>query len=129
MADFIDLDLPAVSGVAEQIVPVTAGNLLMFPVDMSQVNMLQIALAQLSQTQDYSLRAWVSVYPNGMPLPPGYVSVLKVGGLPLVLFAFGLIPPTNTLLCPIALRQQYILNVLNLTNEDNVLGVTTANLV
>src|SRR3569623_119827 len=119
MADFVDLDLPALSEVAEQTVPVASGNLIMFPVDSSQFNMLQITLSQLSQTQDYSLRAWVSVYPNGTPLAPGYVSVLKVGGLPLVLSVFGLISPINTLLCPIALRQQYMLNVLNLTNDDN----------
>lgn len=126
--DFIDLDVLAVDQVAERTLSVASGNLIVFPVDSSGFDMLQITLTQLSQTQDYSLRFWVSVYPNGMPLIPGYVSILKAGGLPLVLFASGLIPPTDSLLCPIAIRQQYMVNVLNLTNEPNVLGVTTTRL-
>lgn len=104
-----------------QQIPIPSGALVSWPLDLTSASMIQIILAQLSLTQDYSLRAWISVYVNGIPLAPGYVPVMQTGGLPLVVYISPQTPPANTFAVPVS-PGLYVLNVFNLTNEANVLG-------
>jgi hypothetical protein len=105
-----------------QQIPIASGALWTQPFDLTlSGGMLQILLVQVSYTQDFSLRAWVSQYANGMPYPPGYIAVLKTANLPIVIHT-GMITPlpgTWDISVPVT---ACTLNVFNLTNEANILG-------
>ena len=105
---------------AQQII-IAPGAWMGWPVDLTNVNMIQITLAQLSQTQDYSLRAWVSVYEQGVPLPPGATPVMRISGFPFIVYTASQIPPAASIAVLVA-PGVYVLNVFNLTNEQNILG-------
>ena len=99
---------------------IPSGTLLVIPIDMTFTQMTQIGLAQLSLTQDYSLRTWVSVYPDGMPIG-GIFPILRFASLPFTIYIAGQTPPQNTGYGVLVTPGSYYLNILNLTNEANVL--------
>jgi hypothetical protein len=96
-----------------------AGTLVAIPIDMAATQMSEITLAQMSHTQDYSLRAWLSEYVGGVAIPPGFIPVLKTASVPIVIYTASQTPPANTIGIPVV-SDCYILNILNLTNENNV---------
>lgn len=104
------------------------GNLIVVPLDMTIVQMTQIMLQQMSNTQDYSMRAWISQFPGGIPLGSGIYSVLKFGaGLPIIVHVASQTPPENTF--PVLVSPtEYFVNILNLTNEANFFGFLQTNL-
>jgi hypothetical protein len=108
-----------------------SGSLITLPLDMSVVLMKQIIVAQLSLTEDFSLRAWVSIYPNGIslitPAWPDTFALSRMTPRPLVLYVRGQIPPDETILVPVV-PGQYYLNILNLTNQLNLFGFTMSDL-
>lgn len=112
--------------------PIPSATLVAIPIDMSTVQMTQLTVAQLSFTQNYSLRAWLSVYPAGIPLPPDappdFFPVLgAMVGLPIVIYTATQTPPGNTLDILVD-AGSYIFNILNLTNELNVFGFSKTDL-
>ena len=96
------------------------GTLTVIPINMTVTQMTQINLAQLSLTQDYSMRMWVSVYPDGIPIG-GMYPILRFAGLPFTIYIAGQTPPQNTGYAINVTPGRYYLNILNLTNEANVL--------
>ncbi len=116
---------------------IPSGTLIVIPIDMTTVNMTSLTISQVSNTQDFSLRAWVSIYRDGDALPSpalpqpssGIYPVLRWVGLPLVLYLPGFTPPDDTV--PIALPGPglYYFNLLNLTNELNYFGFGKTDLV
>lgn len=98
---------------------IASGTLICIPIDMTSSQMVQIVLSQLSLTQDYSLRTWVSVYPDGNAIAPGLFPILRNGGLPFIVYVPGQTPPSNTYAIRVT-PGSYYLNILNLTNEANV---------
>lgn len=117
----IELD-PEIAALDPNMLP--AGTLIVLPVDMSSVQMVQIVLVQLSQTQDYSMRTWLSRYPDGIAIAPGVFPVLRGQGLPFVIHTADQTPPENTNAIQVE-AGNYILNILNLTNEINVFSFST----
>lgn len=112
--------------------PIPSSTLVAIPIDMTTVQMTQITVAQLSFTQNYSLRAWVSTYPGGIPLnpdtPPDFFPVLaNMVGLPIVIYTPSHTPPANTLDILVE-AGSYVFNILNLTNEANVFGFSKTDL-
>ena len=98
---------------------IPSGNLIVIPIDMTVTQMTQITLRQISLTQDYSLRMWLSVYPHGMTVEPGMFPVLRFGGVPFVIYVAPQTPPSDTY--PIfVLPGVYMMNILNLNNETNM---------
>lgn len=111
---------------------IPSATLVAIPIDMTTVQMTQITVAQLSFTQNYSLRAWLSIDPAGIPLkpntPPDFFPVLGVlVGLPIVIYTAPQTPPVNTIDIVVA-AGNYIFNILNLTNELNVFGFSKTDL-
>lgn len=98
---------------------IASGTLISIPIDMTNSQMIQIVLSQLSLTQDYSLRTWVSIYPDGKAIAPGLFPILRNGGLPFIVYVPGQTPPSNTYAIQVT-PGSYYLNILNLTNEANV---------
>lgn len=95
------------------------GNLIVAPIDMTEAQMVQIDLQQMSNTQYFSLRAWLSLYQNGIAYPPGNYSVLNWAGAPIVIYVPGQTPPDYTFAIEVP-PGMYFLNILNLTNEHNI---------
>ena len=104
---------------------IPSGTLLVIPIDMTVTQMTQIGLAQLSLTQDYSLRTWVSVYPDGMPIG-GIFPILRFASLPFTIYIAGQTPPQNTGYGVLVTPGSYYLNILNLTNEANSTPIWSA---
>lgn len=97
------------------------GNLIVSPVDMTVTQMLQITLQQMANTQDFSLRTWVSLYPDGIAFAPGNIPILKWANVPIVIYVPSQIIPEDTIGILVQ-PGKYFLNILNLTNEHNVFG-------
>ena len=97
------------------------GNLITIQIDLTIISMTSIDLSQMSQTQDYSLRAWVSKYPSGIFFPPGHYAVKKFGWSPIVIYKSPQTPPDDSFSIMVE-DGKYYLNILNLTNETNVFG-------
>lgn len=121
---------PATASVEPNLLP--SGTLFVIPIDMTTVNMTQLTLNQMSNTQDYSMRAWVSQFPDGIPLPSsvgtGIYPVMKWDGLPIVVYLSGQTPPENTYSIEVPSSGIYNLNVLNLTNMANYFGFSKTDL-
>lgn len=105
------------------------GSLVVIPIDMSgDVLMTKIDLQHVAGQQDYSLRAWISLYQNGNPLPSdvnysGNYPIIRFSNYPIVLYVAGQTPPPNTFSILVE-PKAYFLNILNLTNEVNAFGFT-----
>lgn len=114
----------ATAGSANNLMP--SGTMLVIPIDMNDIQMTQISMAQLSLTQDYSLRTWVSLYPASIPID-GLYPILRAASVPFIIYVAGQTPPANTK--PILVTPgRYFLNILNLTNEQNVLAFSMVDL-
>lgn len=113
---------------AENPNPIQPGNLIVIPIDMTSTVMTTIDLQQMSNTQDFSMRAWLSIYPSGAALPSddnpaGIYPVIKFSQYNIVVYQNGQTPAESTF--PInVLPGMYFLNILNLTNELNYFGFT-----
>lgn len=109
---------------------VPAGQMILIPLDMTSVMMTQISLAQLSLTQDFALRAWVSPFPEGISVvaaPSNVFPVMRTGGLPITVYVSPENPPTGTL--PIeVIPGFYYLNILNLTNATTAFSFSKTDL-
>jgi hypothetical protein len=120
---------PTVAMTGPNLLP--SGSLVALPIDMSVVRMTQIILGQLSMTEDFGLRAWVSLYANGIsliaPAWPDTFSLSRMTPRALVIYVRGQTPPLDTILVPIV-PGHYYLNILNLTNSLTMFGFTMTNL-
>lgn len=98
-----------------------SGTLAVIPIDMTVHAMVQLAIAQASLTQDFSLRGWISALPDGASLTPypGVFPVSRVAGMPIVVYGVLQTPPSPCIAVPIMRPDIYYLNLLNLTNEPN----------
>jgi hypothetical protein len=105
---------------------IASGTLIAVSIDMTSTQMMQIVMAQLSLTQDYSLRTWVSVYPDGNAIAPGVFPILR-NGIPFIIYVAGQTPPSNTYAILVT-PGSYFLNILNLTNENNVFAFSPTEL-
>ena len=103
------------------------GTLVVIPIDMTVPQMTQISMAQLSLTQDYSLRTWVSVYPGGRVIDALF-PILRTVGLPFIIYVAGQTPPANATYTILVTPGNYYLNILNLTNEANVFAFSQTDL-
>ncbi len=113
--------------------PILSGTETIIPIDMTTTLMTELTVFQMSNTQDFSLRAWLSKYQNGIALPSigfatgGNYPIRRFGGVPIIIYVAGQSPPANTF--PIEVTPgQYYLNILNLTNEQNIFGFTKTDL-
>lgn len=105
----------------------SSGTLVVIPLDMTTVVMTQVTVVQASLTQDYSLRGWISVYPDGIALASVF-PILRGNGLPIVVYAPLHTPPEACIPIAVPASGIYYLNVLNLTNESNVFAFTKTDL-
>ena len=110
-----------VDGLVEQMIMISSGTWIGLPLDLISSSQVQITLVQVSYTQDYSLRYWISLYPFGLPLAPPR-PVMKTAQLPIRVCVPGYGAED-------AMRIEvepgcYILNVYNLTNQSNLLEFT-----
>lgn len=97
------------------------GNMIAVPLDMTVNQMVQIFLQQQSNTQDFSIRAWISQYQDGIALGSGIYPLLRFGGFPIVAHITTQTPPEASF--PVLVPPgEYFVNILNLTNEPNVFG-------
>lgn len=97
------------------------GNMTCVPIDMTTVRMTQITMQQLSNTQDYSLRAWVSLYREGVALGDDSkktYTIMRNILLPIIIYTAGQVPPVESFSVLVE-PNYYFLNILNLTNEAN----------
>jgi len=130
MALYPTITIDPVLAASEYFNNLPSGTLALIPLDMRTVMMTEITIAQASLTQDYSLRGWVSAYPDGMSvvLPPANVfAIMRTGGVPIVVHTASQTPPDDCIAVVIA-SGQYYLNVLNLTNAANVFAFTKTDL-
>lgn len=104
-----------------------AGTLIVIPIDMTSVRMTQITVAQVSATQDYSMRTWLSEFPDGVAIAPGPFPVLRTSGLPFVVYITGQTPPDGCY-AMLVTPGTYILNIVNLTNEANLFSFSKTDL-
>jgi hypothetical protein len=118
----------AITQMVEQTLSLPSGGWIGLSLDLTTLVRAQITLTQLSYTQDFSVRAWISVYPNGIAVPPGPWPVLRTGGLPILVYTDAQMPMADIVPVPLA-PAQYTLNLRNLTNEDNLVGYSRLNLV
>jgi hypothetical protein len=97
---------------------IAAGTLICCPIDMQTVEMSQITLYQESDTQSFSLRAWISRFQGGIAIPGNY-AVPKWGGVPILVHTPSQTPPDDVF--PVLVEPGlYFLNIFNLTNETNI---------
>jgi hypothetical protein len=109
---------------------IDSSNLLVIPITIPALQGLMFGLAQLSPTQDYSLRAWISRTPGGdfVPTNASYWHLNRTPDqLILVYDMNGTPPPGNILAIPLFVGD-YNLNILNLVNTENVFSFS-ANVV
>lgn len=107
---------------AEEPNVILAGTLTVIPLDMTVSQMVQLNLWQMSiWTEDFSLRAWISVFENGIPYPPGPTPIIRYGGAPIVVYVESQTPPEHSIAVPVP-PGVYFLNILNLTNSTNIYG-------
>jgi hypothetical protein len=123
----ITLD-PLTTVIGGNIVP--AGSLVIMPIDMSAVLMRQIIVGQISQTEDFGMRGWVSLYPNGISLITGLNAVfplMRMSPQPLVVYVQGQSPPLGSIQALVT-PGLYYLNILNLTNTQSMFALAMATL-
>lgn len=98
---------------------INPSSLIVTPIDMTTAQMVQIDVQQMSNTQYFSLRAWVSQFQNGIAFAPGNYPVLTWAGALIVIYVPGQTPSANTFAIQVPVGT-YWFNILNLTNEHNV---------
>lgn len=57
---------PVEAALAATVIP--SGCMVVIPLDMTLLQIMQITLRQVSQTEDFCLRAWVSLRPGGLSI-------------------------------------------------------------
>jgi hypothetical protein len=104
-----------------------SGSMIIAPIDMTTIQMTQITLQQMSNTQDFGIRAWVSLYQDGIALGAGNYPLLKFGGLPIIIHTSAQTPPDECF--PVLVEAgPYFLNILNLTNSSCYFGFSKTDL-
>lgn len=117
--DVIDINPDDVAGMFE----VPSGNVANIQLNLPAGAYILIKLAQIGYAQDYSLRAWISVYSDGVPIEPEYNREFALNRQieSFVLYdrlATNLVLPSDLRNVP-ALPGSYILNILNIVNSIN----------
>lgn len=100
---------------------ISPGNMTCVPIDMTTVRMTKILLQQASNTQDYSLRAWLSLYQEGVALADNSIktyTIMRNVLLPIIIYTAGQTPDAESF-SVLVVPNYYFLNILNLTNEVN----------
>ena len=111
---------PLVAAIGGNLLP--SGSLITIPIDMTIAQMTQIIVGQISQTEDFGMRGWISLYPDGISLISGLSSVfplMRMSPQPLVIYIQGQIPPVGAIEALVK-PGQYYLNILNLTNTQSM---------
>lgn len=124
----ITIDPTVATGTANML---PAGMVALIPINMSVVQMMQIILVQVSQSEDFGMQAWLSVAPAGLSLItpfPNVFSLMRTTPRPLILFLHGQTPPVDAIFAPV-IAGHYILNILNLTNSAAAFGFAQSILV
>ena len=104
------------------------GNLAVIQLNVMSGQIVKFAMLQNSATQDFSMRAWVSVVPSGKTL--GTDAATEFWPLPRVpnlcaVYDWSLPVPDGILRTIAVVPGVYILNILNLINAINVFSFTT----
>jgi len=104
------------------------GNLAVIQLNVMSGQIVKFAMLQNSATQDFSMRAWVSLVPSGKTL--GTNVATEFWPLPRVpnlcaVYDQSLEPPDDILRAIPVLPGVYILNILNLIGAINVFSFTT----
>lgn len=105
----------------------SSGSLVVIPLDLTTVAMTQVTVVQASLTQDFSLRGWISLYPDGIALANDF-PILRGNGLPIVIYVPLQTPPDDCIPVAVPASGLYYLNILNLTNVANIFAFTKADL-
>lgn len=108
---------PVVAAVNPNSLP--SGTLALVVIDMTSVLMTQIYVSQVSLTEDFCMRGWVSEQPAGISIIfpfPDMFPLVRMTPRPLVIYVHGQTPPINNILAPVT-PGLYYLNILNLTNS------------
>jgi hypothetical protein len=120
---------PVLAAANPNVIP--SGTLALIPIDMTVTQMTKIIVTQVSLTQDFGLRGWVSQYPLGIslivPLPDTF-SLSRMTPAPLLIYVVDQIPLPDMILAPV-LAGLYYLNILNLTNLPAVFAFFKTDLV
>jgi hypothetical protein len=98
-----------------------SGNLALVQIDMTVTQMTRIIVTQVSLTQDFGMRFWLSVKPLGSSIIstwPRELAVSRMTPEALFIYTFGQTPDSGSL-AQIA-PGLYYLNILNLTNCPSV---------
>ena len=106
---------------------VPPGNLVAVPLSIISGQVLKFVVLQNSPTQDFSMRAWISITPGGATvgntLTTQYWPVVRYPDV-IVLHDMNVVLPDVLRTIPV-LPGSYTLNVLNLVNEKNVFTYST----
>lgn len=105
-----------------------SSNLMVVPLVINPQQGQMLALAQLSPTQDYSLRFWLSMKPNGIFVPTNasFYHMNRTADRLYLYYDMNSTPPSapNILGIPVP-TGSYKLNILNLVNAENVFSFSS----
>lgn len=109
------------------------GSLLVIPLTVAPGSGLLCSMLQLSPTQDYSLRGWLSRLPCGLFLPTNtsYWHFDRYNEQQVAIYdrARDPLPATLGNLYPLAVAPgAYCLNILNVVNSENIFSFAAATL-
>jgi hypothetical protein len=85
-------------------------------IPLTLVNSIAITVRQASLTEDFSLRAWFSIIPCGLPVASAQFPVQTYLPAPFWLYLRGTVPPAAMYTVP-ATAGAYYFNIQNLINQ------------
>ena len=120
----IDID-PSVQG--RQTSP--QGSLALIPITIDPGQAVRVVLLQTGPAQDFSMRAWVSVLPDGVSVSTDSVSAYwSLPRMPdmFILHDVAVTPDATAFRTIPVPPGSYVLNILNLVNSENTFSFSTA---
>jgi hypothetical protein len=108
-----------------------SGSLVLMSIDMTTTQMTRIIITQVSLTQDFGMRYWLSQYPAGVSVigsSPHELAVSRMSPMPLIIYNVGQTPSDDRASLAQVMPGIYYLNVLNLTNCPAVFLFSTTDL-
>ena len=107
-----------------------AGKLGIYNINVQPLTALMISMMQIAQTEDFSIRGWISTQAGGQSIVSGTNQVFPLIRLPTVYIIYDpamiLTIPDGAVGIPAA-PGNYILNFLNLANAENIFSFKVAN--
>ena len=105
---------------------IASGSLAVIGLTVDPGSAQTISMAQLANSQDFSLRAWISIKKDGQPIDSGVWAswVLSKRSDAFVLHDAAIAPPDGMRSVPVE-PGSYWLNILNLVNSNNMFAFAT----